>query len=171
MTTIFAAAAALRLALAWAAALLFVASGAMLTWEVCARYLFTAPTIWAAELSQLCLIWGSLIAMPWLLSARRHIAVDAVADRLPPGARAWTEAAAMAVVALFAGITAWYGWEIFLDSAMRGRTSGTMLDLKSWVAEAPVPLGCALLAAQAVAEMVKAFRTDWSVPRDGGGHA
>ena len=170
MTMIFALAARLRLALAWLGALLFVAAGFMLTWEVGARYLFVKPTIWAAELSQLYLIWGSLLSMAWLLAARRHIAVDAVADRLPPAVRAWTEAAAMAVVAVFAGVTAWYGWEIFLDSAIRGRTSGTMLDVPMWIVEAPVPLGCAMLSLQALAEMAKAFRTDWSAPRGMGEH-
>ena len=35
--------------LGWIAAMLFFLAGAMLTYEVVARYLFVAPTIWAAE--------------------------------------------------------------------------------------------------------------------------
>ena len=49
------------------AAWLFFATGAMITYEVLARYLFNAPTIWAAELSQLFLLWGTFIAMGTLL--------------------------------------------------------------------------------------------------------
>ena len=52
---------------AWLSAILFGMAGIMLTYEVGARYLFIAPTIWAAELSQLSLIYGTLLAMPWAL--------------------------------------------------------------------------------------------------------
>ena len=40
-------------ATAWIAAVLLAGTGVMLTYEVVARYFFNAPTIWAAELSQL----------------------------------------------------------------------------------------------------------------------
>ena len=43
-------------ALAGLSALLLFAIGAMLTYEVTARYFFNAPTIWAEELSRLFLI-------------------------------------------------------------------------------------------------------------------
>ena len=59
-------------------AVLMAATGAMLTYEVIARYFFIKPTIWAAELSQLCLVWGCLLAMAPLLTLRRHITVNAV---------------------------------------------------------------------------------------------
>lgn len=144
--------------LAWAAAALFVLAGAMLTYEVTARYFFVRPTIWAAELSQLCLIWGSLIAMAWALRAGRHIAVDAVAALLPAPARRATDAFAMLAVAGFSAITAWHGWSIFYDSFERGRTTGSMLDLPTWVAELSVPLGFALLLVQALIEAVRALQ-------------
>ena len=156
-------------ALAWVSALLFTAAGGMLTWEVVARYYFTAPTIWAAELSQLALIWGSLIAMAWALGARRHISVDAVVRLLPTGIRRWTEVLAMLAVAAFAAVTAWYGWAIFWDSWERGRTTGSMLDLPSWVAELPVPFGFALLFVQALIEAGRAAAGH--LPADDGGAA
>lgn len=143
--------------LAWFAALLFTASGVMLTYEVLARYFFTAPTIWAAELSQLSLIWGSLIAMAWALGARRHIAVDAVVRLLPEAVRRVTETFAMLAVAAFSGMVAWKGWDIFYDSFERGRTTGSMLDLPTWVAELSVPVGFALLLIQALIETKRAM--------------
>ena len=63
----------LTLKLAWVAAWLFVLSGIMLSYEVVARYFFLAPTKWAAELSQLCLIYGTLLSLCWLLQNRKHI--------------------------------------------------------------------------------------------------
>ncbi|MHA6263512.1 TRAP transporter small permease [Arenibacterium sp. CAU 1754] len=148
----------LVLGLAWLAAVLFTVAGIMLTYEVLARYFFVRPTVWAAELSQLCLIWGCLIGMAWLLSARRHIAVDAVIQLLPPVAQRWIEAAAMLVVAAFSAIVTWKGWDIFLDSFERGRTTGSLLDLPSWIVELAVPLGFALLFIQALIEAVRSAR-------------
>lgn len=148
----------LTLLLAWVAALLFVAAGCMLTYEVLARYFFVRPTIWAAELSQLCLIWGSLMGMPWALAARRHISVDAVTRLLAPATQRVVEIVAMLFILAFSVMVTFKGWEIFHESFTRGRTTGTMLDLPSWVAELPVAVGFALLAIQAVIEIVGLLR-------------
>ncbi len=139
--------------LAWASALLFVFAGCMLTYEVTARYLFVAPTIWAAELSQLCLIWGTMLAMPWLLRSNQHIAVDALTSRLNPFARRLLQAIAMLAICVFSAVVAWKGGGIFYDSFERGRTTGSMLDLPTWVAELAIPVGFALLCLQAVIEI------------------
>ena len=141
--------------LAWIAAALFVLAGCMLTYEVTARYLFVAPTIWAAELSQLCLIWGTLLGMPWLLDARRHIAVDAVTNNLGPVGKRLCHVLAMSAVAAFSAVVAYKGWGIFYDSFERGRTTGSMLDLPTWVSELAVPIGFALLLVQALIELTK----------------
>ena len=144
--------------LAWVSAVLFVCAGCMLTYEVTARYLFVAPTIWAAELSQLCLIWGTMIAMPWLLASNRHIAVDAVTDRLSPGARRLCHILAMVAILGFSAVVAWKGGDIFLDSFERGRTTGSMLDLPIWIAELAIPVGFGLLFLQALIEIVRPSR-------------
>jgi len=141
--------------LAWLAAALFAATGFMLTYEVTARYLFTRPTIWAAELSQLCLIWGCLLAMPWALGARRHIRIVALTDRLGPGGRRVAELAVMVAIVAFSLTVAAYGWEIFHDSFARGRTTGSLLNLPVWVSELAVPVGFALLAVQAGLEALR----------------
>jgi len=146
--------------LSWLAAALFVLAGLMLSYEVIARYFFIAPTTWAAELSQLCLIWGTLIAMPWCLHERRHIRITALTGLLPFGGRQLAEALAMLAVALFSVVVVWKGWEIFWDSFVRGRTTGSMLDLPSWVAELAVPAGFAVLLVQALIEIGRAIRGD-----------
>jgi len=155
-------------ALAWVSAVLFVLTGGMLTYEVTARYLFIAPTIWAAELSQLSLIWGTMIAMPWLLASGRHIAVDAVTNLLGPAAQRICHVLAMIFVAGFSAIVAWKAADIFYDSFERGRTTGSMLDLPTWVSELAVPVGFGLLFLQAAIEVSKAVRGP--VSYDGAGH-
>mgnify|MGYP001821817385 FL=1 len=137
------------------AAVLFVLSGAMLTYEVVARYFFLRPTIWAAELSQLCLIWGGMLAMAELLASRRHITVTAVTDLLPPGLQRVCAALALLLVVVFGVIVAYWGWDIFYDSFRRGRTTGSLLNLPVWISELAVPLGFVLLTLQGLVELLR----------------
>ncbi|TYC54163.1 TRAP transporter small permease [Rhodobacterales bacterium] len=148
------------LALAWIAAILFVLSGGMLTYEVLARYLFIAPTIWAAELSQLCLIWGTMLATPWLLHAGLHISVDVLTERLGDIGRRVCHILAMSAIAALSAVIAWKGWGIFWDSFERGRTTGSMLDLPTWVSELAIPIGFGLLFLQALIEITRAPTKD-----------
>ena len=136
-------------------AALLAATGAMLTYEVAARYFFIRPTIWAAELSQLCLIWGCMLTMPRVLAMGRHITVNAVTDLLPVGVQLWCKRLALVAVIVFSAIVAVWGFEIFWDSFVRGRTTGSLLNLPVWIAELAIPAGFALLTAQAAHELVR----------------
>jgi len=140
-------------------ALLMAATGAMLTYEVIARYFFVRPTIWAAELSQLCLIWGCLLAMAYLLTLRRHITVNAVTSLLPPNGQKLCAMFALVAVIVFSAIVAYWGFDIFHDSFTRGRTTGSLLNLPVWIAEASVPVGFGLLALQGMVELVTLGRS------------
>ncbi|MEQ9258854.1 MAG: TRAP transporter small permease [Roseovarius sp.] len=142
-------------------AVLMATTGAMLTYEVIARYFFIRPTIWAAELSQLCLIWGCLLAMAHVLVLRRHITVNAVTALLPVQAQRLCAAVALAVVLVFSVIVTIWGWDIFHESWVRGRTTGSLLNLPSWVAELSVPVGFALLSLQCLADL-------WQLRRETG---
>lgn len=141
---------AVELLAARVSALLLVAAGVMLSYEVVARYFFTAPTIWAAELSQLCLIWACPLAAPWVLSARRHIRVTAVTHLLPMGLRRGLEVLALLVIAAFSAVVVWYGFDIFHDSFSRGRMTGTMLELPAALPEGAIPAGFALILLSAL---------------------
>ncbi|MEM6660212.1 MAG: TRAP transporter small permease [Pseudomonadota bacterium] len=135
-------------------ACLMAATGVMLTYEVVARYFFVKPTIWAAELSQLCLIWGCLLSLGWVLNMRRHITVNAATALLPPAAQKTCVALSLTILIAFSAIVAFWGWDIFHDSWSRGRTTGSLLNLPSWVAELSVPVGFGLLTIQALVELV-----------------
>lgn len=145
------------------AAVLFVLSGIMLSYEVIARYFFSSPTIWAAELSQLCLIWGSLLGMSWLLNQQRHIRVDAVAALLPARIRHALDVLAMLIVAIFSAMVAIWGFDIFFDSFERGRTTGSLLNLPAWIAELSVPVGFAMLFLQSLFEVDRARKGGHSI--------
>ena len=157
MNRVFVAIDSLNRFAAMIASALFVAAGAMLTYEVIARYFFVKPTRWAAELSQMCLIWGSLLAMAWLLHKRDHIQVDAVVRMLRAPVVRFLDTIVMLVIAVFSGVTGWYGYLIFHDSFERGRTTGSLLDLPIWITELAVPVGFVLLLLQTILELIRLY--------------
>lgn len=141
-----------------AAAVAYFAIGLMLGYEVFARYVFTAPTIWAEELSRMGLIWGTFLAASVLLHRRQHIRITILTDLLPEAVRRWQEVLVMLFIAAFALAVVWYGTPIAWDSFERGRTTGSMLDIPTFWAEAAVPLGFLLLALQALVEAAQVAR-------------
>lgn len=134
-------------------ATLLAVTGLFLTYEVVARYFFIKPTTWAAEVSQLCLIWGCLLAMAWVLTLRQHITVNALTSLLPRSAQKVCVALSLMAILVFSIVIVFWGWDIFYESWVRGRTTGSLLNLPTWVAELPVPLGFLLLFAQAACEL------------------
>lgn len=132
---------------------LYFATGAMIGYEVLARYFFNAPTIWAAELSQLLLIWGTFLAMSYALRKRQHIRIEILVDRLGPGVQRAFEGFALVFIAVLSLIVVWYGWQIAWDSLVRGRSTGTMLNIPNWWTEMVIPLGFGLLFLQCLVEL------------------
>ena len=123
---------------------LFFATGAMLTYEVVARYVFAAPTIWAAEISQMFLIWGMYLALPRTIMRRENISIEVIHELLPAWARRACDFIALAFMIFFCGVVLWYGWEIAWDSFERGRSTGTMLNIPNWWIEMIIPFGFGL---------------------------
>ncbi|WMS43007.1 TRAP transporter small permease [Acuticoccus sp. MNP-M23] len=138
-------------ALSLLAAWLLFATGAMLTYEVVARYFFNAPTIWAEELSRLCMIWAVFIGSAGLLYGRDHIRVTVLVDQFPVIVQRICEVVSLVFVAVISGFVAWFGAPAAINSFEVGRTTGSMLDMPSWWMQAAVPIGFALLCVQALA--------------------
>ena len=57
---------------------LLVMTGVALTWEVVARYVFSAPTKWASETSELMLIWAVFLGLGYTIRHNRNIVIDLV---------------------------------------------------------------------------------------------
>ena len=127
----------------------------MVVWEVVARYVFVAPTIWAEELSRVFLLWGTFLPMAVLLRRRAHIRITLLFGMIGSGGRRIAEIVSLLFVAAFSGFTAWYGWDIAYDSWRVGRTSGTMLDLPQWATEIVIPVAFLLLAVQSLVEVAR----------------
>jgi len=135
---------------AWA----LFAIGLMLGYEVAARYFFIAPTIWAEELSRLIMVWAVFIGASTLVRDDGHIRVTLLTDVLPPAGQKLARFLALAFLGIFAAIISWNGIPTVLNSFERGRTTGSMMDIPSWWMQAAIPVGFALIALQALIQIL-----------------
>jgi len=140
------------------AAWLFFAIGVMITYEVVARYLFNAPTIWAEEMSRFFQLWAVYIAAAYVLRHRQLIRITLLIDRLGPTGRRLAEAFTLIWIIAFCVVVIWKGSVIVIDSVAIGRATSTMLGVPKWMTESAVPIGFTLLLLQTLAELVRLAR-------------
>jgi len=134
---------------------LFFAIGLMITYEVVARYVFNAPTIWAEEMSRFFQVWAVYLGAAYVLRHRYLIRITLVTDHIGPLGRRIAEAFSLIVIGAFCVVAVVWGIEIVAESVRYSRTTSTMLDVPQWMTELAIPVGCGLLLLQCIAELVR----------------
>lgn len=129
--------------------------GMMIGYEVLARYLFNAPTIWAQELSQLLFLWATFLGISRALKRGQHIRISAIETLLSKSAIHRFRLLSLVFIALLCLLVVYYGSTIFWDSFVRGRSTGTMLNIPNWWSEAVIPAGFGILFFQSLVEIFR----------------
>ncbi|MGE0724868.1 MAG: TRAP transporter small permease subunit [Alphaproteobacteria bacterium] len=146
--------AAVGILAAWLIAPLVVA----LCYEVIARYVFGAPTIWAYELGYLLTGSGWLLGMAYALSRNAHIRIDVLYLSFPPRLKALVDAACYLLLLL--PFLAWVASVLdsrALDAFRSGEHSGqSAWNPPIWPFRAVFFVSFALLALQVLAETARA---------------
>lgn len=145
--------------LAYSVAGLVYVMVAVILYEVVSRSAFNAPTVWAMESATLLFGPYFLLAGPWLLHTKGHVAVDFVRMRLPPRAGLVLECLTYPVIFIFAAILIAYGWPFAVNAYALGETSFSAWNPIIWPFKFAIPLAAILLLAQAVAEFLRMICT------------
>lgn len=97
-----------------------------------------------------------LLAAGDTLRHNGHVRVDVLYARLPPRARAWVDILGSVLFLLpLCVLVIWLAWPGFIESFTSGERSPDAGGLIRWPVRLLIPLGFALLALQAVAELIK----------------
>jgi TRAP-type mannitol/chloroaromatic compound transport system permease small subunit len=138
--------------------LLLPICGAMV-FEVIARYMFNAPTIWSTEI--VVMLAGALyiIGGAYTQYLRGHISVDTLYDYLPPR---WQTATRLFVHAplffLYVGVLLWEGSGFAWESMVENERSGSLWNPVIWPYKFVVPLGALLIFLQGLAQFIRDVR-------------
>jgi TRAP-type C4-dicarboxylate transport system permease small subunit len=139
---------------ACAACVLLIA--AIVMYEVVARAVFGAPTIWVQEIAVYLLLATAFLGFAPTLQAGEHIRIDMLSNRFGARVRRALGFTSHIAIAVFAGIAAWGGLEMLLQSLRFGRKSLTLLEIPVWIPQLVIPIGCTLL-------MLAALHGAWRV--------
>lgn len=126
----------------------------VMLYEVVARYVFNAPTVWAMELA--ILIFGPyfLLGGPYLLHLNGHVSLDVFRMRLSPKWNRRFELVNYPIIIAFCLILLYYSVPAAYSAWQYGETSFSAWNPPIWPAKLAVPLSLALLALQAVADLI-----------------
>jgi TRAP-type mannitol/chloroaromatic compound transport system permease small subunit len=129
-------------------------------YEVLARYVFGAPTIWAYEIGYTPTGSHLLLGMAYTLAVGAHIRIDIFSGNFAPRTRALIDLAAYAVML---PLMIWLSYALFQHLAtgyLRSERSGqSAMNLPVWPFRIVFLVAFTLLALQILAEVVKTART------------
>jgi TRAP-type mannitol/chloroaromatic compound transport system permease small subunit len=129
-------------------------------YEVLARYVFGAPTVWAYEIGYTLTGSHFLLGMAYTLAVGAHIRIDIFSGKFPPRIRALIDLAAYAVML---PLLVWISYALFQHLAagyLRNERSGqSAMNLPVWPFRIVFFAAFTLLALQVLAEVVKAVRS------------
>ena len=130
-----------------------------LVWEVVARYLFNAPTVWAYDMTYI--LYGTffMIGSGYTLMRSGHIRTDMFYGNWSVRTQGWVDAVCY-VLFFFPAIIAflWVTWPFFMSSFARGErvVSSPWMPI-IYPLKFMMPLTCVLLLIQGVAELLRSI--------------
>ncbi|HYG42520.1 MAG TPA: TRAP transporter small permease subunit [Bordetella sp.] len=132
----------------------------VMLYEVAARYLFGAPTVWGMELATMLFGPYFLLGGPYLLHLRGHVNLDLVRRRLPPERIRQLDLFNHLVIIAFCAILVTYSLPLALQSLAFRETSFSAWNPPVWPVKFSVPLAVILLGAQSLAEFLRLLVRD-----------
>ena len=138
--------------------LLFISIGFIISFEVIARYVFNAPTIWVNEISRFLQIWATYLALMYSFHKKDFIRITFVYDRLGEAGKKLLVFISFIVMIIFGSVVVYYGWVIAYDSLERGRTSSTILDIPAFWTELAIPLCFSFFVLRILLEIIVYMR-------------
>jgi TRAP-type mannitol/chloroaromatic compound transport system permease small subunit len=132
-----------------------------LAYEVAARYLFNAPTVWAYDMTFM--LYGSffMLGAAFTLQRKGHIRTDSLYSHWSPRRQALVDAVCWVVMFLpFVAVFLWAGWGYFWKAYITTeRFVSSPWMAVTWPFKLTMPLTGALLAVQGISEFCKCIYT------------
>lgn len=116
-----------------------------ITYDVVVRFVFARPTDWAYPLNAAGVLAATSLAVPYFYAKGRHISMDLVHRRMPPGLRRaadLTAAAAAVFLGVVLAVTAFRSMTVAIEGGLTG--AGTF-SIPLWIPDAVLCVSGVLL--------------------------
>jgi len=130
----------------------------VILYEILARYLFKAPTIWAHEVAQM--IYGAYVILLGAYAMRKgiHVNVELLYGKFSPRTKAAVDLFTWILFFLFCGLLLVKGWEMAWESFQMGETESTPFAPLVWPIKMTIPLGALLILLQGAVKSIRDVR-------------
>lgn len=128
---------------------------ACLVYEVGARYLFDAPTIWAHGTTQRIFAFYHIIGGAYALLYRAHINMDLIYAKLPLRKKAIFDVLSFPIFIAYCGVLLWYSVPFAWTSLSMLEVDAPPLRAPLWPVKLAVPLASLLIVCQGAANFTR----------------
>lgn len=131
----------------------------VLVYEVVARYVFNAPTIWAHGVSQRVFAVFFVLGAPYVLMRNGHIRMDMFYSRFSPRARAVIDVVTSPMLFATIFVLIYFGWDFAWTSIKALEKDSTPLHAPLWIVKLWIPVTGGLLLLQALSNFCRDLLT------------
>lgn len=145
----------LHRAIVIAASIVLLIASAILTYSVAVRHFLLVPTDWQEEASVFLIIGVTFLSAAWVQRERGHVAIEALANVLPPRinrVRLWF---VDLVSVLFCAFFAWKSWTLLHEAVVEGHVSSSSWAPPLWIPYAAMSIGMTLLTLQILVQLIR----------------
>lgn len=136
--------------------LIFIGIG-VLVYEVTARYVFNAPTIWAHGITQRLFASYAILLGAYCLQQGGHVRVDIIYNLFPLRARAILDLIMAVGFFLFCGVLLLWGADFAITSVQMQERCNTVFNAPLYPVKVMVPIGALLIILQGLANFVRSL--------------
>jgi TRAP-type mannitol/chloroaromatic compound transport system permease small subunit len=126
---------------------------AVLVYEVAARYVFNAPTIWAHGTTQRIFAVYYFLCGAYISLTRSHINMDIFYNRFGPRIKAILDILSFLFFFVFCGVLLWYGFRYAWISTLNLEPDNTPFRAPLYPIKLAIPLGALLIILQELANL------------------
>ena len=131
--------------LAQASAILIALMMLTVVYDVLARLIFRAPTLWVIDINEYLLVYATFVPAAWILLRDSHVKVELVVERLGPRGRHVMDLVSNLAGIFYCVILAWQGTLVAWQAYVGDYRFSTALAAPQWPIFAIIPLGSAWL--------------------------
>ncbi len=155
--------------LAALAAALLIGVFVAIIYDVTIRTLGFQPPSWTTTMSEYAMLYATMLAAPWLVRRRGHVAVESLVLFLQAGARCWLERLVYMLCIAVALLLCFYSGELALQVYARGELDIRSVEAPRWLLFAVMPPSFFLVAVEFGRFLVgpESYFVDRTQPKEG----
>ena len=131
--------------LAYIAGALILVMMLTVVYDVIARHIFNAPTLWMIDLNEYLLPYVTFIPAAWILLNDGHVGVTLMVDRLQPRSQRKMRLVTDILGLIYSAVLTWQSWLMAYESLSAGHRFPTIYMWPRFPVYVIIPIGSALL--------------------------